>query len=64
MGTQKNGIRDQSEDLNEEIHFEELSRQLESLIEQVKDFEDKIVIDNLKNLLATKRINGYFGNYL
>lgn len=60
----KNGIRDESEDQNEELHFKELLYRLESLIEQARDLADKIVINDLKNLLAADGIDGYFGNYL
>ncbi|MGG5331057.1 hypothetical protein [Enterococcus sp. AZ163] len=59
----KCGIRDESEDPNEEIHFKELLRQLEELIEQAKDLVDKISIKDLTDTLASQGIDGYFGKF-
>lgn len=57
----KCGIRDESEDPEEEIHFKELLRRLESMAEQTKELADKIVLIDLKNTLASDGIDGYFG---
>ena len=57
----KCGIRDESEDPEEEIHFKELLRRLESMAEQAKELVDKIVLNDLKNALALNGIDGYFG---
>lgn len=59
----KCGIRDESEDPNEEIHFKELLRRLEVLTDQAKDLADKIVINDLRNTLASGGIDGYFGKF-
>lgn len=59
----KCGIRDESEDPNEEIHFKELLRRLEVLTDQAKDLADKIAIDDLRNSLASDGIDGYFGKF-
>lgn len=57
----KCGIRDESEDPEEEIHFKELLRRLESMAEQAKELADKIILNDLKNTLASNGIDGYFG---
>lgn len=57
----KYGIRDESEDPEEEIHFKELLRRLESMAEQAKELADKIVLNDLKNVLASDGIDGFFG---
>lgn len=57
----KCGIRDESEDPEEEIHFKELLRRLESIAEQAKELADKIVLNHLKDTLASNGIDGYFG---
>lgn len=57
----KCGIRDESEDPEEEIHFTKLLRRLESMTEQAKELADKIVLNDLKNVLASDGIDGYFG---
>lgn len=57
----KCGIRDESEDPEEEIHFKELLRRLESMAEQAKELADKIVLNDLKGTLISNGIDGYFG---
>ena len=57
----KCGIRDESEGPEEEIHFKELLRRLESMAEQAKELADKIVLNDLRNTLASDGIDGYFG---
>ncbi|MBO1126579.1 hypothetical protein FQS96_14150 [Enterococcus faecalis] len=59
----KCGIRDESEDPNEEIHFKVLLYRLEELTEQAKDLADKIAINDLRNALASDGIDGYFGKF-
>ncbi|MGX7301117.1 hypothetical protein [Enterococcus gilvus] len=59
----KCGIRDISEDPEEEIHFSELLRRLESMAEQAKELSDKIMLNDLKNTLASDGIDGYFGGF-
>lgn len=59
----KCGIRDESEDPNEEIHFKVLLHRLEELTEQSKDLADKIAIDDLRSTLASDGIDGYFGKF-
>lgn len=59
----KCGIRDESEDPNEEIHFKVLLNRLEELTEQAKDLADKITINDLRSTLASDGIDGYFGNF-
>ena len=57
----KCGIRDESEDPEDEIHFKELLHRLESIAEQAKNRSDKIAINDLKNMLVSNGIDGYFG---
>ncbi|MGM0338551.1 hypothetical protein IGK47_001630 [Enterococcus sp. AZ007] len=52
----KCGIRDESEDPEEEIHFKELLRRLESMAEQAKELANKIVLNELKIDLTTNGI--------
>lgn len=59
----KCGIRDESEDPEEEIHFKELIRRLESMAEQAKELADKIVLNDLKNTLASGRIDDFSGKF-
>lgn len=59
----KCGIRDESEDPEEEIHFKELIRRLESMAEQAKDLADKIVLNDLKNTLASGGIDDFSGKF-
>ncbi|MDU5335739.1 hypothetical protein [Enterococcus sp.] len=59
----KCGIRDESEDSEEEIHFTELLRRLESMAEQAKELADIIVLNDLKGKLSSNGIDGYHGKY-
>lgn len=59
----KCGIRDESEDPNEEIHFKVLLHRLEELTEQAKDLADKITINDLRSTLASDGIDGFFGKF-
>ena len=59
----KCGIRDESEDPNEEIHFKVLLLRLEELTDQAKDLADKIAINDLRNTLAFDGIDGFFGKF-
>lgn len=56
----KCGIRDESEDPNEEIHFKVLLHRLEELTDQARDLVDKIAIDDLRNAIVLNGIDGYF----
>lgn len=59
----KCGIRYKSEDPEEEIHFKELLRRLDSMAEQAKELGDKIVLNDLNNKLASDGIEDYFGDF-
>lgn len=59
----KCGIRDESENPNEDIHFKELLRRLAELTDEAKNIVDKIAIDDLRNTLASDGIDSLFGKF-
>ncbi|MGM0111327.1 hypothetical protein [Enterococcus sp. DIV0187] len=59
----KCGIRDESEDPDEEIHFADLLKRLGSIADQAENRSDKIAVTDLKNTLSSNGIDGYFGNF-
>lgn len=62
----KNGIREEGDDPEDEIYFGDLIRGLEIAADQAKDKSDRIKVEEMKNDLITKGIDGYvrqFWNY-
>lgn len=59
----KCGIRDESEDPDEEIHFADLLKRLGSIADQAENRSDRIAVTDLKNTLSSNGIDGYFGKF-
>lgn len=62
----KNGIRDEGDDPEDEIHFKDLIHGLEVAADEAKKTSDQVKAYDLRNELISKGVDGYvrqFWNY-